>query len=257
VEASVAGKQAHGPWQLGHRRVIDALGHADLVIGLNRADRDGVLPLLKSPERFRFFPPFIDCRPFAAARLAQHRGRPGGEPLLLAVGMLREGAKLASYRLLASALATLRDRPWRLLIAGDGEAEPQVRAAMAALGERVRFLGRKTEAELPALYASCDIFLWPAIKEAIGMVFIEAQAAGLPVVGAHNLGVPDVVDDGVTGFLPRYGDAGAFAEAVGTLLDDAELRQRMGLAAAGHALACHDIETAGRRFVKAIEDLAR
>jgi glycosyltransferase involved in cell wall biosynthesis len=226
---------------------------ADLVIGLNRSDREGVLAVLSDPRRYKHIPPFIDCRPFSAARLER---KANDSPVLLAVGMMREGAKLASYRLLATALELLLDLPWRLAIAGDGEAEPQVREAMRPLGERVRFLGRRTQAELPALYAGADIFLWPAIKEAMGMVFIEAQAAGLPVVGARSLGVPDVIDDGVTGFLPRYNDAEAFAGAARTLLEDAGLRQRMGLAAAGHALACHDLPTAGRAFATAIEEIA-
>lgn len=266
AEASHAGKQAGCAWALGHEAVAAALGVADLVIGLNRSDRDGVLPLLASPSRYRQLPPFIDCRPLTAARLDRDRhrgallasaGLAGDGPLLLAVGMMRDGAKLASYRLLARALVRLEAKTWTLIVVGDGEAEGDVRAAFGPLGDRVRWLGRRTGEDLAAIYAACDLLVWPAIKEALGMVFLEAQAAGLPVVGAANLGVPDVIDEGVTGLLPAYGDADAFAAAVGTLIEDGALRRRMGAAAAGFALACHDLPTAGRAFAKALEGLDR
>ena len=64
-----------------------------------------------------------------------------------------------------------------------------------------------------------DLYLWPAINEAYGMAFLEAQAAGLPVVAGRTGGVPAVVADGVTGLLTPIGDAAAFAGAVARLLD--------------------------------------
>ncbi len=73
--------------------------------------------------------------------------------------------------------------------------------------------------ELPALYAAADLYLWPAINEAYGMAFLEAQAAGLPVVAGRTGGVPAVVADGVTGVLTPIGDATSFADAVARLLD--------------------------------------
>ena len=86
---------------------------------------------------------------------------------------------------------------------------------MAPFGERVRFAGAVPHAELPAIYASADLYLWPAINEAYGMAFLEAQAAGLPVVAGRTGGVPAVVADGVTGVLTPIGDAAAFAAADG------------------------------------------
>ena len=89
----------------------------------------------------------------------------------------------------------------------------------AASAQRVRFAGAVPHAELPALYAAADLYLWPAINEAYGMAFLEAQAAGLPVVAGRTGGVPAVVADGVTGLLTPIGDAAAFAAAVARLLD--------------------------------------
>ena len=79
----------------------------------------------------------------------------------------------------------------------------------------MRFAGAVPHAELPAIYASADLYLWPAINEAYGMAFLEAQAAGLPVVAGRTGGVPAVVADGVTGVLTPIGDAAAFAAAIG------------------------------------------
>ena len=79
---------------------------------------------------------------------------------------------------------------------------------------------------LPGLYAAADAYLWPAVNEAYGMAFLEAQAAGLPVVAGRSGGVPDVI--GETGILTPAGDRAAFAEAVAGLLDDETRRRDLG-----------------------------
>src|SRR2546425_1087986 len=86
AEASHAAKRATGPWALGHRAVEQALHRADAVIGLNSADRAGVLPLLRQPQRWFALPPFLDARGYPARRL-----RPGDAPRLIAVAMMRPG----------------------------------------------------------------------------------------------------------------------------------------------------------------------
>ena len=106
---------------------------------------------------------------------------------------MRTRDKLDSYRVLAKALVLLKDRPWRALLVGDGPARAEVEALMAPLNEggheRVRFAGALPREALPALYAGADLYLWPAINEAYGMTFLEAQAAGLPVVAGRTGGV--------------------------------------------------------------------
>jgi len=255
AEASFAAKQAHGPWAEGHRAAARAIATADRVITLNPTDVDGIRPLLAEPGRLVPLPPFVDRRPFAAARTRRevHRAALAGgcgagadEPLLLACGMMRPGAKLASYRLLGQALQPLRHRRWRLAIAGDGPAEAHVHEALAGIGARCRWLGRLIESDLAAAYAACDLLVWPAIGEAWGMALLEAQAAGLPVVAGRNGGVAGVVEDGETGLLTPPGEAAAFAAAVAALLDDPPRRLRMANAAASRVERVHDLPVASR-----------
>ena len=87
------------------------------------------------------------------------------------------------------------------------------------------------------------------------MAFIEAQAAGLPVVAGRSGGVSSVVADGVTGILAAEGDADGFAAGVRRLLDPAT-RHTMGEAARARAISCHDIASAATRLDDALSALA-
>lgn len=255
AEASYAPKQAGGAWDLGHRAVADALREAALVLEPNPADAECVQPLLSSPEKLALLPPFLDTAPFRAPSRGVSRTEiertldlDATKPWLLTVAMMREDQKLQSYRVLADAMARLTDKPWELIIAGAGEAEPAVRDAFAPLAERLRWAGVLQPERLRALYRAADLYLWPAVKEAYGMAFLEAQAAGLPVVAGRSGGVPGVVAEGSTGLLAAEGDAAAFADAVAVLLADPVRRQAMGEAAMSRALREHDISVAAKRL---------
>lgn len=252
VEASHAPRRAQGPTRLGHRAVERALAAADLVLTVNPRDVAGVKARLRPGAHQVWLPPFIDTRPFAPVARAAN-----DPPLLLSVGMMRTRDKLESYRVLADALGRLKDRPWRALLVGDGPARGEVEAMMAPLndragGERVRFAGAVAHADLPVLYASADLYLWPAINEAYGMAFLEAQAAGLPVVAGRTGGVPAVVADGITGVLTPVGDAAAFARATARLLDDPRERARLGKAARLRVNARHDERAAAHCLAAAL-----
>lgn len=250
AEASHAPRRAQGPTRLGHRAVERALAEADLVLSVNPRDVPGVKARLGPGGRQRWLPPFIDTRPFTAAAA---RPRPGNDiPVLLSVGMMRARDKLASYRVLSQAFALLRDRPWRALLVGDGPARDEVERMMAPFGERVRFAGALPHAALPDVYAGADLYLWPAINEAYGMAFLEAQAAGLPVVAGRTGGVPAVVTDGITGMLTPIGDPVAFADAVGRLLEQPGERARLAAGAARRIVTRHDERAAARALAAAL-----
>jgi glycosyltransferase involved in cell wall biosynthesis len=250
AEASVASKRRAGPWRLGHAALLAALERADAVIGLNSADREGVLPVLAAPARYHALAPFIDTAPFAraAAERPAHRAALAAEhhvdpavPLLVTVAMMRDGDKLTSYRLLAASLRQSLALPWHLLVVGDGPARGAVESAFAPCAGRVTWLGRLEGPALAAALAAGDLLVWPAINEAYGMALLEGQAAGLPVLAGASGGVPDIVADGITGRLTPPGDAAAFAAALGELLTAPDRRRALGTAAASRAAAAHDV----------------
>jgi glycosyltransferase involved in cell wall biosynthesis len=252
AEASHAAKRATGPWATGHRAVEQALRRADAVIGLNSADRASVMPLLRQPQRWFALPPFLD-----AQRFPTRRPRRGGALRLVTVAMMRQGDKLASYRLLGAALAQLLDLPWSLDVVGDGPARPEVEHALAPLGARVVYHGALDEPAVVAALAAADLFVWPAINEAFGMALLEAQAAGLPVVAGASGGVGDIVASGVTGLLLPPGDAEAFANALRRLFLDPEARAAMAVAAQAKARREHDLPAAASRLAGLIDGLGR
>jgi glycosyltransferase involved in cell wall biosynthesis len=265
AEASYAAKRRVGPWALGNEAVAAAIAAAEAVIGLNEADREGVAPLLADPARWVSFKPFLDAAPWREAGAARERhralladahGLDPARPWLVATGMMRAGDKLRSYEVLAAALARLLGENWHLLVVGDGAARPQVEAALAPLAGRAAWLGRKEPADLAAVLAASDIFVWPAINEAYGMALLEAQAAGLPAVAGASGGVPGILCDGVTGRLAPPDDPAAFAEGLLPLLRDAGLRRRWGEAAAARIAAEHDLGAAARQLDAVLRRLA-
>jgi phosphatidylinositol alpha-1,6-mannosyltransferase len=106
---------------------------------------------------------------------------------------------------------------------------------------RVLFVGKILREDLYRYYSAADVFVFPGIRESLGMVFLEAQSCGLPVVAFDNAGVPEAVRDGQTGLLvPMYARE-PFVEAIKRLVLDKNLRQQMGLAAKSYVREFHDL----------------
>lgn len=99
-----------------------------------------------------------------------------------------------------------------------------------AYTSRVTFKGRVNDEELAALYQSCDLFVAPSLYESFGLVYLEAMNYGKPVIGCRAGGIPEVVDDGITGLLVPPGTPSALAEAIIALLTSPDLLRQMGLA---------------------------
>ncbi|MFJ4520243.1 glycosyltransferase family 4 protein [Streptomyces sp. NPDC088810] len=124
-----------------------------------------------------------------------------------------------------------------LLIVGGGPYEQDLRrlARETGVAGSVRFTGAVPWSELPAHYGAGDVFAMPCRTrrggldvEGLGIVYLEASATGLPVVAGDSGGAPDAVLEGETGWVVRGGSAGQTAERIVTLLQDPELRRRMG-----------------------------
>ena len=260
AEASYAPKRAHGSWALGHEATAAAVRKASLVISPSRDDIGGLRQLVDE-KRILHLPPFLDSAPYAAARaerlrlraaLAAQHALDAAVPWIAVVAMMRSGDKLASYRVLAAALAHLSDVDCRVLVAGDGPMRTEVEKLF---DRRAAFLGALTQRRIAELLASCDLYAWPAVNEAYGMALLEAQAAGVPVVAAATRGVPDVVLNGRTGILVRYGDEAALADAMRELLLNGERRRTLGREAARYVAAERSLEAASAKLGAALSAL--
>jgi glycosyltransferase involved in cell wall biosynthesis len=251
AEASVAEQQADGPWSLGYAGSVAAVKAAAATISLNPADLRGIRALRGAARDDECMPPFFDVDAFAALSSVSLPDVPDhpGRLRLVTVAMMRSGAKLASYRLLAEALALVLSLDWELVVIGDGQARPDVEAAFARFpSDRVRLVGFQSAQHVAAWLRASDLFVWPAIDEAFGMAPLEAQACGVPVVAGDGVGVRTVVAAGSTGLLVASGDAHALAEAVRQLLSDEALRRRMANEAALYARSRHGLPAAAARL---------
>jgi N-acetyl-alpha-D-glucosaminyl L-malate synthase BshA len=128
-----------------------------------------------------------------------------------------------------------QDVPSVLIMVGDGPERVEAEAEARDLGvsDAVIFLG-KIDAIAPLL-AGADLFLLTSDKESFGLSALEAMASGVPVIGAHAGGLPEVVTHGETGFLYPVGDVEGMARAGASLLCDPERWKRMSDAAAADA----------------------
>jgi glycosyltransferase involved in cell wall biosynthesis len=221
AEASYSSRRNIGLWQVSQDILLESTKNAAVNLCFTRRDRDGLKAAV--PEaRLELIAPFIDSAPYL-------KRAPCPEPRrLITVAMMRPGDKLSSYMALAESLSLIRHLPWTLSIAGDGECREEVERAFAALEPgRIEWLGALPEEEIADLLSRGSIFVWPGHGEAYGLAYLEAQAAGLPVVAEAIAGVPEVVEHGRTGLLTAPGDRVAFAEAISDLLCDNQSRQRL------------------------------
>lgn len=250
IEASRAPRRAHDEWSVGYGACEAALHQATTVIAMHEKDKHG-LALAIGGDRLRKLAPFIDTAPFQP--IAGERTYPSsGVPRLLTVAMMRHGQKDWSYAALAQALPLLRHRDWHLTIAGDGPRREEVLSRFD--DDRVTYLGQLPSDQMARVYLTGDLFVWTAVKEAYGLVFLEAQSAGLAVIGSDAGGVPEIVYEGLTGLLTRERDVQAFARAVDTMMDDPQSLAEMGRQAAWHAKTYHDIEVAKKTLAAHLDD---
>ena len=151
-------------------------------------------------------------------------GRSDTGKLLLYIGRLSAEKQIERIKPVLEALPDAR-----LALVGDGPYRQQLEKIFA--GTPAQFVGYLAGEELAAAYASGDAFVFPSSTETLGLVLLEAMAAGCPVVGANRGGIPDIVSDGVNGCLyePEGPDGGAasLTAAVQRLLGDTSERQAL------------------------------
>lgn len=214
AEASLSARRDRTGWGGMQAPVIDAVAMAAVNICMTARDRIGLMEMVPR-ARMAVLPPFLDASAFLSLA-------PSPDPTrLVTVAMMRPGDKMDSYRMLAASLALIGDLDWTLEIVGDGPSRPEVEALFAGFAPgRIVWHGERDQREIAAILSRAGIYVWPGCGEAYGLAYLEAQAAGLPVVAQAIAGVPEVVIDDRTGLLTAPGDVAAYADAIRTLLVD-------------------------------------
>jgi D-inositol-3-phosphate glycosyltransferase len=212
---------------------------ADLMIASTADEADDLINSYKANADHVFVvPPGVDLATFQPIDRAEARRKIGYDSgrLLLFVGRLE---RLKGVEIAIRALALLRDREHddlRLIVLGedsrdgDESEKERLKAVAASVGvrDRVDFLGSVAQHELPYFYAAADACVMPSYSESFGLVALEAQACGCPVVASGVSGLRSVVRDDVSGYLIDGHDPAEYAERIGRLLADPELAQQMG-----------------------------
>ncbi len=242
-EPSIAPKRRNGPWARFAAASEAAIARADRLFWTTERDRPALEAAGHGP-RMVHLPAFVEPGPPVRPRAA-------GRPLrLLTVAMMRPGDKLESYRRLAAALVRLSGA-WQLTVLGGGPAEAETRALFGPVADRVTWAGEvEDRARLRAAFVASDLLLWPGVGEGVGLVWLEAQAAGLPVVAEDG----PAARAAVAAPLAPADDPAAFAAAV-----TAHAARRADLSAAARARieARHSLAAAAALLRRHLMEVAR
>lgn len=234
--------------------------HVDKVIAVSGAVRDTLLDSGVSAEKVevvhnavtleRFDPSSVD--PDGARR---QLGIGAGDIVVGTVGKLHKGKGVFDL-LAAFALLSGKHVRLKLLFVGDGPERSALEqeASRLSLSERVIFAGPSKD--VARMYAAMDIFVLPSTcSEAFGMVLVEAMAMARPVIATEVGGIPEIVQDNVSGILVPPQDPGSISRAIDRYIEDPALRSR--LAEEGRLLVSRRFteQTMARAFEKALRNV--
>lgn len=215
------------------------------VICISEKVRDQVERGLESPASTAVIYNGVDPHQFSPA---------GEEPVpatILSVGNL---IAIKGHEHLLRALATVRKhRPSvRCEIIGDGPERSSLQRLATELGlaENVRFLGRQRRTQVAEAMRRCTMFVLPSRYEALGCVYLEAMCSGKAVVACRGQGIEEVIQQGTNGWLVDAGDAPGLANSLTVLLQQPDLRRRMGKAARRTILQGLTLEHQTARLVR-------
>jgi glycosyltransferase involved in cell wall biosynthesis len=228
--------------RLLYRRLFDMV----VVTGGDKTKRELVERDGLAPDRVEAFPIGLDVNYFRPAApehdLRLELGLPKEHLLVGLISYLRS-YKGHEYFIEAAGMLAGRRRDVTFVIVGEGPEEAKIRTRIEQLGlsERIRMLGFRED--LLNVFRSFDLFAIPSVEgDTIPQVLMQALAIGLPVISTTVGSIPDVVIDGETGFVVPPRDAAALADRIARLLDDDELRSRMGVQGRAMVERCYSLE---------------
>lgn len=249
-EATRARKRLSGPWAQFAKAAEAANDAADLIFHFTARDGIALREQGHARQIIAPLPPFLGADTLPAPTLPAHEHA----KTILSVGMMRGPDKYASYVRITEILVGLKINDWKLVLVGDGPRRAEVEALFAPFGARVTFAGQLDQEALAQAYRQASVFLWPGINEAFGMVYLEAQAAGLPALAEDRPGVRDVLPKEA-----RYAmdTPASLAARLDTLLSDAKARRHAALQAHGFVLQNHLFSAARAQIFASIDPLLK
>lgn len=236
VESTRARKRLAGPWARFAQSAERAADAADVIFHFTENDAKALRDTPIKGQTLVHLHPFVDTKAMAYAY--------DGTGPILSVGMMRTRDKLASYQIIAETLGYLDDLPWRLQIAGDGPARQEVESLFTRFGKRVEMLGFCETDTLREAYCCASAFLWPGVNEAFGIAYLEAQAAGLPIVAQDRPGVREVLPPGDYP-APDAGPA-ALATLLREVLSDQAIRTQKSMLSFANFNSRHTVLAAAK-----------
>jgi colanic acid/amylovoran biosynthesis glycosyltransferase len=249
----------HGPTELsdvrGHR-LPEKVAHAAFTICISHYTRSQVMNFVGREhwDRLHVVHCGVDTERFAPSP----RGEPTSTgPTVLAVGRLdpRKG-----HSLLVEALARLvrAGTDARVVIVGEGPERPVLESLARGLGvsDRLSLPGAVGQDDIVAWFAGADVFCMPSLAEGLPVVLMEAMACGLPVVAPRLMGIPELIEDGVSGLLVTPARVDEFADALGRLITDPEAARRIGSAGRDRVQAEFEVGTCVRQVARLLGAVA-
>ena len=223
-------------WERLTRMRRKALQHATVVLAPSQATAEFLVNVQGvAPERVRVLhwglDPDFETRLIGLSGVNLPAEFPRGR-VILTVGRWLATERYKGMDTLIQAMPRLLLR-WpelELVLVGAGDDQEWLVniARDSGVQRHVHFLTGLSYAELSACYAAAEVFALPSSGEGFGFVYLEAMARGKPVIGGAHGGAPEVVRDGVTGYLVQHGDTEQLATSVDALLSNPELAKKMG-----------------------------
>ncbi len=259
-------RRNHKTW-LGYIANKNALIHADHVFANKDIDFKNLSRIILPEKLSRTFPGInISDFPFCKNSRKEIRSTLDlkGCTCVMSTAMLRDDVKAESMADLIKAFAevVIKEPGARLIIAGDGPARGRLEyLAKTQAGNKIIFLGKIKRDKLYKYYSAADLFAFPGINEAFGMVYLEAQSAGLPIVAYSTRGPSETVKNQKTGLLSPQGNIQKLSENILKLTRSKTLRDQMKAEALTHIKKNFDLKsnllkvesellkTANRRFI--------
>jgi glycosyltransferase involved in cell wall biosynthesis len=239
----------HGPAEFETPRfgLAEKVRHASLIITISKFGRSQVLRVAEFDDwsKVRVVQLGVDTSTYVP------RGRPPAQPraTVLTVGRL---APIKGHAVLIEAVHQLvrRGVDLGLTIVGQGPEQERLRQLAARLGiaDRVEFTGALNALETRQRFDRASVFALTSFAEGIPVVLMEAMALGVPCVASRVTGVPELIDDGVTGYLVSAGDIAEAADAIARVLSDPAAARAMTAAARQQVVRSYDLPANARRL---------